>query len=252
MWKKIILWASLVILVSFVLFVYNEFNGNPVSKYRSEKALQSYLTSMYSDNDYRIHEGFYDFKFKEYYFKVTEIGSGTVVAEEVGPETKTPTVQDYSFTVHGFVSPKVRIDGIRVSRLDHPLMERLGKEAGKDIYQELQQTVGSLHKVEVTLEALKEQFDANVSWDRTLPLDRPYHIFIVLDASDFSADDVYEAATEIQSELDELGYKYERVTINANIISEAAVKDGAENGYVKYGIGFDKGERMNRKDVKEF
>ncbi len=251
MLKKIILSTALLLLVGLVLFVYNEFNGNPISEYRAEKALQTFLATNYPENEYRVNDGSYDFKFNEYFFMVNEIGTGTVVAEEVGAESKTPPIENYHFTVRGFVFPKVNFDGIRSSRLDQPLMMRLGKEASNEIFKELQQHIGTIHHVEVTLEVLKGQFEGRVDWERTLPLDRPYQIFIVLNASEMNADDVYQTAKAIQKLLNELNYQYGSVNINANMIDSTSISKD-HNGYVKYALGFRKDDIIKRNDVEEF
>lgn len=249
-----ILSVALLFLVTFVLFVYNEFNGNPISKYRAEKALQIYLAETYPDKVVRINDkGFYDFKFKEYLFKVTEVGAETTEAEEVGEEEeKIPNILDHQFAVSGFIIPKVKLDGIRMAQLDHSLMERLGTEASEEIFQLLDQTVRNIHVVEVTMEVLKGQIENEVSWDKALPLDRPISIFIVLNSSNQETEDVYEAAVLIQQTLNEANYNYDWVNINANVINDTAQKDGLENGYVKYGLGFDKGEQIKMKKIKEF
>jgi hypothetical protein len=254
MWKKMILSVALLFLVTFVLFIYNEFNGNPISKYRAEKALQSYLAETYPDKVVRIkEEGFYDFKFKEYLFKVTEVGAETPEAEEVGEEEeKIPNIQDHQFAVTGFIIPRVKLDGMRMGQLDHSLMERLGREASIEIFELLDQTVGNIHAVEVTMEVLKGQFENGVSWDKSLPLDRPFSIFIVLNSSNQETEDIYESAVLIQKTLAEANYNYEWVNINGNVINDAAKKDGLENGYVKYGLGFDKDEQIKRQKIKEF
>lgn len=244
---------AIVILTSFVFFIYNEFNGNPISKFRAEKALKDYLAESYNDSEFQINGGYYDFKFNEYSFKVTKIGSGTVVAVPVGEEEKKlPDVRDYQFTVHGFWSPQVRMDGIRISQRDHSLIERLGEEAAQEIQDLLKETVQNVYAVDVSLEILSGQFEKGVTWDKQLPLDRPFSIFIVLDSSEAGIDDVYEAANLIQKTLNESGYQYSRVNINANVINGSEEVKDFERGYVKYAIAFDKDEKVEKNQVREF
>lgn len=250
--KKILLSIALLVLVSFVLFIYTEFNGNPISKYRSQIVLESYLAETYPDHLFRIDKGYYDFKFNEYNYKVTEIGSGTIKANEVGSdEEKITNSIDYHFSVSGLLFPEVRIDGIRTSQFDHTLMERLGMEAAEDILNYLNQSVKNVHKVDVSLQVLQGQFDQQVTWDKSLPLDRPYNIYIALDASNDRLDDVYENAKAIQELLNEAGYDYQRVNINAFFITDHIIVDGGINGYVKYSLGFEKDEVIEKKKIKK-
>jgi hypothetical protein len=56
----------------------------------------------------------------------------------------------------------------------------------------------------------------------------------------------------IQETLNEANYNYDWVNINGNVINDAAKKDGLENGYVKYGLGFDKDEQIKMQKIKKF
>ncbi|MCD8510347.1 MAG: DUF3139 domain-containing protein [Bacillus sp. (in: Bacteria)] len=259
MLKKIGLSFILVVLVSFVFFVYDQFNGNPVSKYRAAKALDSYLEEVYPEKELRrSNGGYYDFKFNEYGFAVTNIGNGTIQAEEVGSETseKIPDVRDYYFTVAGFFQPEVRMDGIRLSQIDQIMTERISEEAGEEIIAFLKTTLNNVYAVDVRAEVLKGQLDEGVHWDKTLPLDRPITIFIVLDSSDDKLEKFYNDTVLIQELLNDSGYDYERVTINGNVISFNGIGEEEDRnehrGYVKFGFGFDKNEEVKKKNIREF
>lgn len=52
--KKIIFSVILIILVFGVLFIYNIFNGNPISKAIERKKLQSYIEKTYLGTDFKI------------------------------------------------------------------------------------------------------------------------------------------------------------------------------------------------------
>ncbi|MEI2401073.1 DUF3139 domain-containing protein, partial [Paenibacillus phytohabitans] len=73
--RRIIYSVILGLLVLFVLYLYNETNGNPVSKFFSTKVLENYLEETYPDREFRIEEGFYNFKFSTYDYNVIEIGA---------------------------------------------------------------------------------------------------------------------------------------------------------------------------------
>ncbi len=118
--KKTTVYAALIVVLSAaVLFLYNAYNGNPLSKVISKGVLGSYLEEMYPEKSLRIEGGFYNFKFGEYEFQVIETGEG-------GPV-------EYEFKVRGFIKPQVDWDGIYYTHLDEPLMSRLSLEAGRSL-----------------------------------------------------------------------------------------------------------------------
>src|SRR5690606_24922143 len=94
--RKIGYIVVLVVLIGFVLFIYNEFNGSPVSKYISTRTLEKYLEETYPDTELRIDRVYHDFKFGGYGFNVIEIGS-------VKPDGEGP--KKYEFSVRGFWKP---------------------------------------------------------------------------------------------------------------------------------------------------
>ncbi|MBZ5216831.1 hypothetical protein HU186_21185 [Bacillus paralicheniformis] len=235
--KKILYSVLIVLLVSFVLAAYNAFNGNPVSKKLSQTALEHYLTDRYPEKDLRIDSGLYNFKFSEYVFEVTDTGD---------QKRKDP----YLFSLRGFVQPEVHTDGIYEENLNEPLMERLGKEAGKEIKTFLSKSINHLKDVDVHVEVLKGKLKEDAKWEKSLRLERPMEIHILLDAANADRKDVYKTAQKIQRLLNEERYDYESVTINANIFEGEDIKDD-ETGYVKYSTFFEKNTDTRLKDVEE-
>ncbi|MCY7790459.1 hypothetical protein [Bacillus haynesii] len=235
--KKILYSVLIVLLVSFVLAAYNAFNGNPVSKKLSQTALEHYLTDRYPEKDLRIDSGVYNFKFTEYVFEVTDTGD---------PKRKDP----YLFSLRGFVQPEVYTDGIYEENLNEPLMERLGEEAGKEIKALLSKSIDQLKDVDVHVEVLKGKLKNDAKWEKSLRLDKPMQIHILLDAENAGRKEVYNTAQKIQRLLNEEGYDYESVTINANIFDGEDIKD-EEIGYLKYSTSFEKNTEIKLKDVEE-
>ncbi|MFD2042692.1 DUF3139 domain-containing protein [Ornithinibacillus salinisoli] len=154
--KKFILSILLVVLIGFVLFLYNTFNGNPISKYVSKQVLENYLEETYPEQEFRIEEGFYDFKFGEYLYTVIEIGT----ADKEG------NVKEHQFRISGFFNPKVKWDGLYYDNLDEQLAKRLSQEAEKEIVPLLSDQVDSIHHIEVHIEVLKGKFDGDVQWSK--------------------------------------------------------------------------------------
>lgn len=235
--KKILYSVLIVLLVSFVLAAYNAFNGNPVSKKLSQTALEHYLTDRYPEKDLRIDNGLYNFKFAEYVFEVTDTGD---------QKRKDP----YLFSLRGFIQPEVHTDEIYEENLNEPLMERLGEEAGKEIKTFLSKSINDLKDVHVYVEVLKGKLKNDAKWEKSLRLDKPMEVHILLDAANANRKDVYKTAQKIQRLLNEEGYDYEGVTINANIFDGEDIKD-EEIGYLKYSTSFEKNTEIKLKDVEE-
>ncbi|MCY8143818.1 hypothetical protein [Bacillus haynesii] len=235
--KKILYSVLIVLLVSFVLAAYNTFNGNPVSKRLSQTKLEHYLNDRYPEKDLRIDSAIYNFKFAEYVFEVTDTGD---------QKRKDP----YLFSLRGFIQPEVHTDGIYEENLNEPLMERLGEEAGKEIKTFLSKSINDLKDVHVYVEVLKGKLKNDAKWEKSLRLDKPMEIHILLDAANADRKDVYKTAQKIQRLLNEEGYDYEGVTINANIFDGEDIKD-EEIGYLKYSTSFEKNTEIKLKDVEE-
>ena len=88
--KKVIYILLIIILVVPILFFYNAFNGNPVWKSVSTIALKNYLKETYPQDEFRVNDGFYNFKISGYTYEVLKIG-------EDG--------QEYEFGVTKFFKP---------------------------------------------------------------------------------------------------------------------------------------------------
>lgn len=231
--KKKVYTVLLVLLVGLVLFLYNAFNGNPVSQLVSKTALENYLAATYPEKELRVDDGFYDFKFGgTYEFDVTEIGSDS---------------NKYEFSVSGFFKPEVIWDGIRNDRLDEKLMDRLSKEAAREITSLLKSEVKNVKSVEVYLEVLKGQLDPDVPWDKTLKLEEgPLEIDVVLDSAQDRKKDFLQHTKKIQSLLNQEGYNYQSADISGNDFSQ-----DRELGDVKFFTSFGPKAKLTLKDIDQ-
>lgn len=240
--RKIIYRFIIGLLVLFVFFIYNETNGNPVSKFYSTKVLETYLEEAYPDRNFRIEEGFYNFKFSTYDFDVIEIGH---TSGNNGPNK-------YEFSVRGFIEPYVYIDSIYIENLDQPLMEKLSEEAQKEITELLKQQVPMVKGIGVSIEVQKGHYDASTNWNKNMKLEKPMSMHIVLDSTQSTKEDVLNETKLIQAVLNEHNYMYEDVTINGNTMDDPNVeyvKD--DTGYVKYYVTFNKDTILKLKDIEE-
>lgn len=230
-WMYLIL---IFIIVIPVLFFYNAFNGNPVSKLLSKTALKNYLEETYHDKEFRFDDGFYNFKIGGYTYNVVLIGSE----------------KEYDFDVAGFIKPSVSYDGIYYANLDEPLIEKLGKEASEEIEKLIIKDVPNLLNVDVQVEVLKGTYDAETKWDKDIKLEKPMYIHITTDAANQTKEDVLATMKQIQQTLNKDGYTYDSVTINSNVQDkEFTEKD--QFGYVKFSGSFTKNDAIKLKDIEQ-
>lgn len=238
--KKLFFVVLLVVIIGFVLFLYNAFNGNPISKYISKEVLEDYLEETYFDQELQIKEGFYNFKFSEYQYSVIEVGS----TDEEG------NVKQYEFKVRGFFNPTVSWDGIYYENLDHEMANRLSKQAHQEISPLLSEKMDTIHLVEIQLEVLKGKFEDDVKWSKELALDKPMEIFVQLDSTEQTKEDFLSAARKVKNILDEQGYEYESVLYNGSGFDMEGLK-AETHGYLKYSLRVEKGGVLDMGDVEE-
>lgn len=234
-WLYVIL---LIILVGSVLFFYNAFNGNPISKIIAKSTLENHLESNYPDDEFIIQRDFYNFKDGGYNFYITKVG------EEAQTE--------YEFIVTGILGLNVHIDGIYYANQDERLIRKLVKQANKELTIHLQESVSEVLEINVQMEVQKGKYPANTSWSKEFKPEHPMYVHITLDAREFSKEDTLKAAQSIQKSLDESGYRYDTVMINGNFIdNDFEEVKGEDNWYVKHVISFEKGTKLKVNDVEE-
>lgn len=93
--KKKLALVFAVLITGFVLFGYNEFNGNFISKQIAKSTLKDHLDEQYHTLRYDLGKGKYNFKFSVYTFDVI-LSEGTNYATytfEVGPKYIPTTIQ---------------------------------------------------------------------------------------------------------------------------------------------------------------
>lgn len=237
--KKWIYLILLVILVGAVLFFYNAFNGNPLSKMTAKSTLKSHLEATYPEDEFVIQKAFYNFKDSGYNFYVTQVGE----------EQQT----EYEFILTGFFGSTIHSDGIYYANQDVELIRKLQKEAGEEIMNLLQEKVPEVFVVTPQLEVLKGKYAADTHWSTDFTPEKPLYLFIAIDSREFSKEDVLQASTTIQQSLHEANISYDHVTINGNIIDEnlEEVKD-QPFWVVKYAVGFESNSKLTVKDIEQY
>jgi hypothetical protein len=233
--KKWIYITLFVVLLVPLLLLYQAFNGNPASKYFSKRALAHYLADTYPKEQFRISDGFYNFKIGGYAYDVVQIGSGDA----------------YEFEVQGFIKPKVTFDGVYYANLDESLMEKLGNEAANEITALLKKEVPEIVYVDVQIEILKGKLAPDTKWNKTLPLEKPMYIHITTNAAGKTKKDVASAMKKIQEALNANGYEYGSATMNANIMDNEKMTGKDDFGYVKFSGSFKSNETIRENDIEQ-
>ena len=93
--KKKLFILLAIIITGFVLFGFNEFNGNFISKQMAKSTVKSHLDETYADANYQIEKRGYNFKSATYMFDVTfyEPPNNWTYTFEVGPKYIPTTIQ---------------------------------------------------------------------------------------------------------------------------------------------------------------
>lgn len=253
--RKIIYSIILVILIGFILTLYNALNGNPITNFIGKKVAQNYLEETYPGEEFRVETGSYDFKFGEYHYDVIRIGVDPYAVidsnADVTEQEKQYEALDYYITVKGTFKPQIRHDSIRYARLDDKLSQKLSEEASLEIFSTLQRQLPNLKSVEANVEVIKFTMDENTVWSKDLNLDEPVTFHMVTDATNQTADEALTDGIKIQKLLKDMGYNYGNVNINGNAFDkELGAKD--EYGYVKYAFSFTADTKLSLKDIDTF
>ncbi|PIC65288.1 hypothetical protein CSV79_01305 [Sporosarcina sp. P13] len=235
-------WIYLVVIiisVGAVLFFYNAFNGNPISKMTAQSTLKNHLESNYPDDEFVIQREFYNFKDGGYNFYVTQIGE----------EEQT----EYEFILTGFFGSNIHSDGIYYANQDVKLISKLQKEASEEITNLLQEKVPEVLEVTPQLEVLKGKYPSDANWSKDFKAEKPMYIHITIDSRKFSKEDMLHASILIQRSLHESNYTYEHITINGNIIDENYEEVKGEPFWVvKYAVGFEHDTKLTLKDIEQY
>ncbi|MEG2289323.1 MAG: hypothetical protein RSA29_03940 [Clostridium sp.] len=238
--KKIFYSTILIILISFIVIVFNAFNGNAISRFIGKNVAEKYLEQTYPGEEFRVESGEYNFKFSEYIYPAYKI--------DEDPYVNISSSQNYSLSVTGFFKPKVSWDKIRYARRDEILCGKLSYEASLEIETLLKSKIPNVFNAGGNIEVIKGQHPNYTNWSKDIILDKPMDIYVTLDSSAETAEDCVNTSTKIQQILAENNYNYSHVTINGNGFDKS-LGDHNNSGYVKYSFAFGMDDKIQLKDV---
>ncbi|MGM9986041.1 MAG: hypothetical protein ACI35O_02325 [Bacillaceae bacterium] len=228
MYKRWLYIGVLVVVVGFVLFIYDAFNGNPISKYAAKKQVETYLEETYSDKEFVIKDVFYDFKFGQYNFRVTPIG------EE----------ETYIIAVRPFMNKDID-DMYESSLIDETLSERLSQEGEKELTAYVKKVYPEVELVSPYISVKKGELASDMTFSKEVLEKFGGHIELATNASKQTEQQFLEMIRSIKQLLDDSDYTYTDVNVNGRVDVKDAAKDG---GMVIYGTGFDKQTKLD--DIK--
>lgn len=241
--KKIGYCFLLFVLIAFVLTLYNSLNGNPISRYTAKKTLEKYLTNTYSNQIVRIQgSGSYDFKFHTYNFKVIRISDSE-------SKEKDDAYKEYTFTVAGTLSHQVQIDPIKEDNVDKEKSNKFSEEASREIQNLLIKELPQMKNASVSVQVLKGEFDDNISWSKTLKLDSPITMHIIIDASKETKEDFLKTCQKIQQVLNSSNYSYSNANINGNVMGDSFSEKDVY-GYVIYAASLSPNKEVAADNIK--
>ncbi|MFC5466546.1 hypothetical protein [Lederbergia graminis] len=229
--KKILYIILLIILVVIILFLYQIFNGNPVSKHYLKAGLEDFLEEEFPDSEYRINgDGVYDFTFGMYGFDVTEFRGDDEI--------------EYVFEVWGAVKP-TDIHYYPVNT-DYELGAKFGKEIKEQLYEGIDSEIpGIVTQIEFYLDVLEEKYPPDTKWSHDIELIEPFDINFSLDVTNLSKEQTLEVVQVIQKTLNNGKYPYNDAKIEGFVYAKGS-KD-----YAKYTVNFDKDTDISLRVINE-
>jgi hypothetical protein len=234
--KKWLYVLIIVVLSLLILFLYNAFNGNPITKQLSKSEIKNYLAETYPNDQFSIGKPFYNFKDGGYHYDVRIIGDANQM--------------EYDITVTGILGSTIYFDGIYYANQDKKLIEKLQNEANAELKLLLKDKIPEILDVSTGLQILKGKYDATISWDKNFIPEKPMTLFLTIDSSELSTEDIAKLASNIQEILNREQYVYSNITINGNILSNNDGKDGVPFWNLKYYLSYESDTVLRSKDVK--
>lgn len=184
--KKVLIFI-LIVLVSLVGFIYNAFNGNPVSKYLNKKDIQKYISTNYSDKDLEVIKVDYNINIRNY---IT-----TVQLRKEGTEYLIEKLDDGSY-----------LDGYYNAEVINPRFSgRMGEELSKIIYKDLKDKISELSSVAVKFEIKGGKYPINM--DYTREMDEKPEILINFQGSSITEEAFLDKVLLVKEEIIRKGYK---------------------------------------------
>ncbi|WP_291572955.1 hypothetical protein [Clostridium sp. UBA4548] len=199
--KKVFIFI-LVGLIGLVGFIYNEFNGNPISKYFVKKEIQSYLSTNYGDKNLDIVKIQYNSRIKNY--------NTTVKLKKEGIEYSIEKLEDGSY-----------YDGYYNAEIINPrFSRRMGEELRGFIYKDLKDKVSDISNIAVKFEIKGGKYPMNMEY--TKEIEEKPEIIIELQGSGITQKEFLDRTFLIKEHIISEGYKPRGVHFRFNKVGENA------------------------------
>src|SRR5690606_6737607 len=229
--KKFLYIILLIILVVIILFLYQIFNGNPVSKNSLKAGLEDFLEEEFPDSEYLINnDGFYDYVFGIYIFDVTEFRGNDEI--------------EYEFEVSGVVNP-TDIYYFAVNT-DNELGEKFRNEIKNQFYEEIGTEMTEMIKnIDLYIEVVEGKYPPDTKWSHDIELIEPFDIYFSLDVTNVSKEQTLEVVQVIQKTLNNGKYPYKDAKIEGYVFPK-----GMQDSSI-YSVNFDKDTDISLRVINE-
>ncbi|MDH7578418.1 MAG: DUF3139 domain-containing protein [Bacillota bacterium] len=188
---KIIL-ASLVILLIFLIgFIYNSFNGNPISKYIATKQMENYLTMNYPEEEFKIERVYYNFKLGNYVGKVYSPRNG-----------------DIQFTVSPRRNGYIYDEYIDKYAKDYELSRQFSEQIGKMVFPIVKEKVGETSEVSAEIYIKKGKYPSDAIYSKDM--EESFSLNIYFKGAKVSEEEFVEKCMTVRDTILANGFKVDR------------------------------------------
>ncbi|MFN2747851.1 hypothetical protein ACINLE_20465 [Bacillus sp. z60-18] len=226
--RKKAIWIGILFLLLVIGgSIYNGFNGNPLSRALAEKKLLSYLEETYPERHLQIKNSFYNFKYAEYVFHISN------------PTDK--RTDELIFTVKGFIHPEVTEDGI-IEAEHQKTAARISGEAAEEMKKHLDEALENVMRVQVDLSGNKP-FKKNSKWNKAMKQEHTVAVSVTLNSGRGGKEEFYQQAKAVRERL--MGYRYDKLDITG-----MGLDGEGRPGYAKYSVRIESGKDTALQDVQ--
>lgn len=211
--KKVVYGAVLVLLVSFIFWIYSGFNGNPIKKVQAEKDMKSYLQKNYPDKDFQLGPVTYSMKFGSYDAVVTSKGDSNI-----------------SFTLSWRKKAKVMYDEyIEKYAKDETLSKKFANEITERLKIILKDKLKDFNDAGSEIYIKKGAYSSTESYRKDMP--EKVDLWVEMKGDKIPEEEFVERCVIARDEIAKEGYKIEGYYFSYMVNFEGDAKGGGEQLY---------------------